>query len=134
MHKFRLETWSSCSYLLESYCGTWVVTSKSKKNRSTSNQVGNTFQTLLFTDFATDTQNSVKHYRAACFRAVVPNRSAVAPYGAICNTQGCRELILFLIYRKKYYFQNVIKHQSKLLRVRHWVPQIIFVFCRVPLA
>jgi len=31
-----------------------VVTSKSKKNRSASNQFGNAFQTLSFTDFATD--------------------------------------------------------------------------------
>ena len=32
-----------------------------------------------------------------------------------------------------HYFQNVIKPYSKLLCVRHWVPQIIFVSCRVPL-
>ena len=56
MHKLRL--WSSFSCLLASYLVTWAVTSKSKKNRSTSNQVGNTFQTLFFTNFATDRQNS----------------------------------------------------------------------------
>jgi len=54
MHNLRLETWSSFIFLFESYRGTWVVTSKSKKNRSASNQVGNAFQTLFFTDFATD--------------------------------------------------------------------------------
>ena len=30
-YKLRLETWSSFSYLVESYRGTWVVTSKPKK-------------------------------------------------------------------------------------------------------
>jgi len=50
----------SFSFLFESYRGTWVATSKSKKNRSVSNQVGNAFQTLFFTDFATDSQNSRK--------------------------------------------------------------------------
>jgi len=67
MHKLRLEMWSSFSFLFESYRGTWVVTSKSKKNRSASNQVGNAFQTLFFTDFATDNQNSGKRLGAACF-------------------------------------------------------------------
>jgi len=60
MYKFHLETWSSFSLLFESYRGIWIVTSKSKKNRSTSNQVGNAFQTMFFTDFATDSQNSGK--------------------------------------------------------------------------
>ena len=32
-----------------------------------------------------------------------------------------------------HYFQNVIKPYSKLLCVRHWVPQTIFVSCRVSL-
>jgi len=54
MHKLGLETWSSFSFLFESYRGTWVFASKSKKNRSTSNQVGNAFQTLFFNDFARD--------------------------------------------------------------------------------
>jgi len=67
MHKLRLKTWSSFSFLFESYRGTWVVTSKSKKNHSAYNQVGNAFQTLVFTDFATDDQNSGKRLRAACF-------------------------------------------------------------------
>jgi len=61
MHKLRLETRSSFTFLFESDRDTWVVTSKSKKNRSTSNQVGNAFQTLFLTDFATDGQNSGKH-------------------------------------------------------------------------
>jgi len=52
---------SSLSFSFESYRGTWVVTSKSKKNRSASNQVESAFWTLFFTDFATDTQNSDKH-------------------------------------------------------------------------
>jgi len=43
------------------------VTSKSKKNHPAYNQVGNAFQTLVFTDFATDDQNSGKRLRAACF-------------------------------------------------------------------
>jgi len=59
MHKLRLKTWSSFSFLLESYRGTWVVTSKSKKNRSASNQFGNAFQTLFFTDFARDSSDAV---------------------------------------------------------------------------
>ena len=54
MHKLLLETRSSFSFLLESYRGTWVVTSKSKKNRSTSNQVGKAIQKMFFTDFATE--------------------------------------------------------------------------------
>jgi len=66
MHKLGLETWSSFSFLFESYRGTWVVTSKSK-NRSVSNQVGNAFQTLFFIDFARDSQNSGKRLRAAYF-------------------------------------------------------------------
>ena len=61
MYKLGLQTWSSFSFLFESYRGTWIVTSKSKKNISTSNQVGNAFQTLFFTDFATESQNSGKH-------------------------------------------------------------------------
>ena len=60
MHKLRLETWSSFSFLFESYRGTWVVTSKSRNNRSTFNQLRNAFQTLIFADFATDSQNSGK--------------------------------------------------------------------------
>ena len=60
MRKFLLETWLSFSFLFESYRGTWVVTSKSKKNCSPSNQVGDTFQTLFFTDFARDSQNGGK--------------------------------------------------------------------------
>jgi len=67
MHKLGLETWASFSLLFESYRETWVVTSKSKKNRSTSKQVGNAFQTLFFIDFARDSQNSGKRLRAACF-------------------------------------------------------------------
>ena len=67
MHKRGLETWSSFSFLFESYRGIWVVTSKSKKNCSLSNQVGNGFQTLFFTDFARDSQNSGKRLRTACF-------------------------------------------------------------------
>jgi len=67
LHKLGLETWSSFSFLFESYCGTSVVTSKSEKNRSVSNQVGNALQTLFFTDFASDRQNSGKRLHAACF-------------------------------------------------------------------
>jgi len=37
-------------------------------------------------------------------------------------------------YTIKVYFQNVIKPWSKLLWVRHWVPQIIFFFREVPKA
>jgi len=33
-----------------------------------------------------------------CVTPVVPNRGAAVPWGAICNTQGCRELIRFLLY------------------------------------
>jgi len=44
-----------------------VVTSKSKKSRSASNQIGNAFQTLFFNDFARDSQNSGKRLRAARF-------------------------------------------------------------------
>jgi len=32
------------------------------------------------------------------FTAVVPNRGSAATWGAIYNTQGCRELMRFLIY------------------------------------
>jgi len=60
MHKLGLETWWSFSYLFESYRETWAVTSTSEKNRSASNQVGNVFQKLFFTDFATVSQNSGK--------------------------------------------------------------------------
>ena len=67
MHKLGLETRSSFNFLFEAYRGTWVVTSKSKKNRSVSNQVGNAFQTLFVTDFARDSQNGGKRLRAACF-------------------------------------------------------------------
>jgi len=67
MHKRRLETWSSFSFLFESYRGAWVVTCKSKKNRSASNQVGNAYHTLFFTDCAKDSQSSGKRLRAACF-------------------------------------------------------------------
>ena len=63
MHELRLETWSSFTIFFESYRGTWVVTSKSNKSRSTSNQVGNAFQTLFFTYIATNSQNSEKRYR-----------------------------------------------------------------------
>ena len=69
MRKLRLEMWSSFSFLFDSYRGTWVVTSKSKKNRSASNQVGNACQTLFFTDFDADSQNSAKRLRAACFNS-----------------------------------------------------------------
>jgi len=61
MHKLLWETWSSFSFSLDSYRGSWVVTSKSEKNRSTSNQVRNAFQTMFFTDLATDSQNSGKN-------------------------------------------------------------------------
>ena len=54
-------------FLFESYRGTWVLTSKSKKSRSASNQVGNAFQALFFNDFARDSQNSGKSLRAASF-------------------------------------------------------------------
>jgi len=67
MHKLRLETWLSFSFLFESYRGKWAVTSKSKKNRFASNQVGNAFQTLVFNDIARDSQNSGRRLRAACF-------------------------------------------------------------------
>jgi len=67
MHKLRLETWSSFRLLFESYRGARVVTYKSKKNRSPSNQVGNAFHTLFFIDFARDSQNSVKRLPTACF-------------------------------------------------------------------
>jgi len=66
MHKSRLETWSSFNFLFESYGGTWVVTSKPKKNRCAPNQVGNAFHTLFFTDFARDNQNSRKRLHAVC--------------------------------------------------------------------
>jgi len=67
MHKLRLETWLSFSFLFESHRGTWVVTCKSRKNRTASNQVGNAFQTLIFNDFARDSQNRGKRLCAACF-------------------------------------------------------------------
>ena len=70
MHKLRLETWSSFSFLFESYRGTWVLTSKSKKNRSASNQIGNAFQTLLLTDLARDSQQSGKRLRVAWFYTI----------------------------------------------------------------
>ena len=70
MHKLGLETWLSFSFLFESYRGIWVVTSKSKKNRSVSNEVGNAFHTLFFADFARDSQNSGKRLRAACFYTI----------------------------------------------------------------
>ena len=59
MHKLGLETWSSFSFLFESYRETWVVTSKSK-SRSDFDQVRNAFQTLFFTGFSTDSQNCAK--------------------------------------------------------------------------
>jgi len=54
-------------FLFQSYRGTWLVTSKSKKNRSIPNQVGNAFKTLFFTYLARDSQNSGKRLRAAFF-------------------------------------------------------------------
>jgi len=70
MHKPGIETWSSFSFLFESYRGTWVLTSKSKKNHSVFNQVGNAFQTLFLTDVARDSKNSGKRLRAARFYIV----------------------------------------------------------------
>ena len=67
MHKLGLEIWSSFRLFFEFYRETWVVTSKSEKSRSVSNQVGNAFHTLFFTDFARESQNSGKRLRAACF-------------------------------------------------------------------
>ena len=66
--------------------------------------------------------------------SVFPNRGAAAPQGAIYDTQGCREKRNFAIYHWKLHFQNVIESQSKLLWLRHWVPQILFfsVGCRKP--
>jgi len=69
MHKLGLETWSSFSFLFESYRETWVVTSKSK-SRSDFDQVRNAFQTLFFPYFVRDIQNSGKRLRAACFYTV----------------------------------------------------------------
>jgi len=37
-------------------------------------------------------------YFKAVSSPVVPNRGAAAPWDTICNTQGCRELIRFLLY------------------------------------
>jgi len=66
MHKLRLEL-DRHLVLFESDRGTSVVISKSyRNNSSTSNHVGNAFQTLFFTDFAIDIQNSGKHLRATC--------------------------------------------------------------------
>jgi len=53
----------------------------------------------------------------------------VVPTGvmrAICDTQGCRELMRFSRYHENYCFQNVIKPQSNLIWALHWMPQIIF--------
>jgi len=58
MHKFRLETWSSFSFLLESYGGTWVVTSKTK-SRSTSNQCNNCGISLFLDNFKKRTGNEI---------------------------------------------------------------------------
>jgi len=44
-------------------------------------------------------------------------------FGAIYNAQGCRELIRFSNISLKTHFQTFIKPLSKLLWVRHWVPQ-----------
>ena len=42
-----------------------------KKNRSTSNQVGNAFQTLLFTDFATYRQNAGAQHAFIPFKYIL---------------------------------------------------------------
>jgi len=51
-------------------------------------------------------------------KAMVPNRGAAAPWGAIYSAQGCRGLTVFFTISLKIHFQTVIKPQSKLL----WVP------------
>ena len=72
---------------------------------------------------------------ADCARAVVPNRGAVAPWGAIYSAQGCLGLTRFFIISLKIHFQAVIKPQSKLLWVRHYGCRKLLFFsvgCRKP--
>jgi len=43
-------------------------------------------------------------------RVMVRNRGAAAPWGAICNTEECRELIRFLLY----HWKDIFKMSPKL--------------------
>ena len=52
----------------------------------------------------------IKNVKTVLSKTVVPNRGAVAPWGAICNTQGCRELIRFLLY----HWKDIFKMSPKL--------------------
>ena len=67
-------------------------------------------------------------------RAVVPNRGAAVPWGAICNTQGCCELIRFLLY----HWKDIFKISPKLnpncygFATRFWKLYLCFVGCRKP--
>ena len=59
--------------------------------------------------------SSVAHRARHCplrlCKSVVPSRGAAAPWGALYNTQGCRELIRFLIL---YHWKDIFKMSSKL--------------------
>jgi len=51
--------------------------------------------------------------------------------GCHLRYSGVTQANAFFDVSLKYYYQNIIKLQSKLLCIRHWMLQIIFSFCRV---